>query len=735
MNMIEPFHTEIPVKFNLPRRLNRLSELAYNLWWTWNPEVQRIFSRIDPIIWERVYHNPVLFLQLANRERMEELTRDRYFLDFYDRKLRAFDEYMSRKDTWFARTYPQHKNHPIAYFSMEFGLHETLPIYSGGLGVLSGDHLKGASDLGLPLVAVSFLYTQGYFSQKITEDGWQEARNIRLRFEDLPILAIKDQDGAPATISVELAGREVLARLWQIQVGRVPLYLLDTDVDGNSPADRELTARLYSSDLDLRISQEILLGVGGVRALRLLGYNPSVWHMNEGHSAFLNLERAREIVAAGHTFEEALARIRKSTVFTTHTPVPAGNDEFPLWLIDKYFSPFYAKLGLTREQFIEIAKVRQAWGGEAFSMPVLALRLADHRNAVSELHGKVARKMWRFLWPDRSEDEVPIAHITNGVHSSTWIARRIQVLFDRYLGSDWLERVDDPEIWERVEDIPDAELWAVRRHLKRKLVAYMRERSRQMWLNLSVHPVQVIASGALLDPYALTIGFARRFATYKRANLILRDVDRLLKIVNDPYMPVQIIFAGKSHPNDEPGKLLIQEVYRIVKKAETGGRLVFLEDYDVNLARYLVQGVDVWLNTPRRPNEASGTSGQKAAMNGVLNFSVLDGWWREGYNGNNGWAIGNDEDYADPHLQDEADANSLYDTLEREIIPLYYKMRSADGLPGEWLARVKESIRTLAPRFSIHRMLKEYTQQMYFPEEVPVNTLLHETSHTEFTER
>jgi starch phosphorylase len=717
MNTTDQFIVEIPIKFNLPRRLVRLGKLAYNLWWTWHPEVQRMYAHIDPITWEKVYHNPVLFLQQVDRAKLDELTQDRYFLEFFDRKIKEFDNYMNARRTWFRKTYPDFQNKPIAYFSMEFGLHETLPIYSGGLGVLAGDHLKGASDLGLPMVAVTFLYTRGYFSQKISEDGWQEARNVRLRFEDLPILSIKDQDGNPVTVCVELPGRDVHARIWQIQVGRVPLFLLDSDVDGNSPADRELTSRLYSSDLDLRISQEMILGIGGVRALRSLGYNPSIWHMNEGHSGFLNIERARELVAGGYSFEDSLAKIYDATVFTTHTPVPAGNDEFPIWLIDKYFSHMCPDLGLTREQFIEIAKVKQDWGGEAFSMPVLGLRLSKHSNAVSELHGIVARRMWHFLWPDREVDDVPIKHITNGVHSNTWIARRLQILFNRYLGNDWHNRVDDPEVWEPIEEIPDAELWAVRRHLKRRLVAYMRERSREQWLKTTVHPVQVIAAGTLLDPYALTIGFARRFATYKRANLVLRDLDRLLEIINRPNTPVQIIFAGKSHPNDEPGKLLIQEVYRAVKKAENGGRLVFLEDYDINLARYLVQGVDVWLNTPRRPNEASGTSGEKAAMNGVLNFSILDGWWREGYNGKNGWAIGSMEDLPDPNTQDEADANSLYEILEHEIIPLYYKMRSADGLPGEWLARVKESIRTLTPRFSIHRMLKDYTRDMYFPDQ------------------
>lgn len=713
---MEPPKAIIPTKFNLPRRLARLGELAYNLWWTWNPDAQRLFQRIDPDLWEHSRHNPVLFLRQVSRASLDAIIKDRYYLEYFDRILMTFDEYMRKRDTWFAQNYPQHRNHPIAYFSTEFGLHETLPIYAGGLGVLSGDHLKGASDLGMPLVAVGFLYTQGYFSQKITEDGWQEAHYIRLKFEDLPILVLQDEEGKPATISVELSGREVQARIWQIQVGRVPLFLLDTDVEGNTAADRELTARLYSNDLDLRISQEIILGVGGVRALRTLGYNPSVWHMNEGHSAFMNLERARELVVAGHSFEEAVHMIRKTTTFTTHTPVPAGNDEFPLWLIDKYFSQLWPQLTLTREQFINLARVQQAWGGEAFSMPVLAIRLSSHLNGVSELHGRVARRMWKYLWPGKTEDEVPIDYITNGIHTGTWLARRLRHLYTRYLGSDWEERIDDPEIWEKIEDIPDQELWAVRKHLKRKLVAYMRDRVRQQWIYTGIHPVQVIAAGALLDPNVLTIGFARRFATYKRANLVLRDMDRLLQILNRPNMPVQIIFAGKAHPADEPGKLLIQQVYRAVKLAENGGRLVFLEDYDMNLARYLVQGVDVWLNTPRRPNEASGTSGQKAALNGVLNFSVLDGWWREGYNGKNGWAIGTEQDYSDPNQQDQADAESLYDILENEIVPLYYAQRSADGLPGDWIAMMKESIRTLAPRFSIHRMIKEYISRMYFPE-------------------
>ena len=709
-----PFRAETLNHFDLPRRIRRLGELAYNLWWTWTMDAQRLFIQIDPDVWERTYHNPVLFLHQVERAKLNAVTQNLYYLDFYDRIFRQFDDYMKAKQTWYAQHYGDHQHDPIAYFSTEFGLHETLPIYAGGLGVLSGDHIKEASDLGLPMVAVGFLYTRGYFSQHITEDGWQEARNVRLNFNDLPVMPILDENDQPVTISVELPGREVLARLWEIHVGRIPLYLLDTNVDGNSPADQELTARLYNSDLDARISQEIILGVGGVRALRVLGYNPTVWHMNEGHSAFMGLERAREIVAAGHTFEDAIEKIRKSTIFTTHTPVPAGSDEFPLWLIDKYFSHLWPEFHLTREQFIDLARHEMPWG-ETFSMPILAFHLSSQRNGVSDLHGQVAREMWQFLWPGHKVDEVPITHITNGIHTGTWMARRLYHLLNEYFPAGWIEHVDDPEIWENIEKIPDAEFWELRRHLKRKLVAYMRDRARKQWLNLNVHPVQVVAAGTLLDPYALTIGFARRFATYKRAGLILSDIDRLFNILNRPNMPVQIVFAGKAHPADEPGKLLIQEVYRAVKKAENGGRLVFLEDYDMNLARYLVQGVDVWLNTPRRPNEASGTSGQKAALNGVLNFSVLDGWWREGYNGRNGWAIGDDTDMDDPDEQDRSDAADIYNTLENEIIPLYYKERSADGLPGDWIERAKISMRTLAPQFSMRRMVKEYTQQMYHP--------------------
>lgn len=710
--MNENYRIQTSNHFSLPRRVERLGELAYNLWWTWNPDVQRLYKRIDSDLWEKYDHNPILFLRNVARAKLNAVTHDSYYLDFYDRALLAFDQYMARDDTWYEQNHGHAMDKEIAYFSTEFGLHETLPFYAGGLGVLSGDHIKEASDLGLPLIAMGFLYTKGYFTQKISEDGWQEAHYVRLKFDELPVFAVLDEEDEPLTIHVDLPGRKVCARIWMIQVGRVPLYLLDSDVEGNSPEDRELTSRLYGSDLDLRISQEMILGIGGVRALKELGHEPGVWHMNEGHSAFLALERTRELVSQGMDFEEANHVINDKTIFTTHTPVPAGSDEFPLWLIDKYFASYRDELGLEREDFIDLARHQVSWG-ETFSMPVLAMRMSALKNGVSEMHGKVARDMWQYLWPERSVEEVPISHITNGIHTGTWLARRLRHLYGRYLGRDWMENIDDPEVWEAVEAIPDEELWAVRRHLKRKLVFYMREQARDQWLHDGVHPVQVVASGALLNPYALTLGFARRFATYKRADLILSDMDRLLEIVNQPNMPVQIIFAGKAHPADKPGKLLIQKVYRKVKQAENGGRLVFLEDYDMNLARYLVQGVDVWLNTPRRPNEASGTSGEKAALNGVLNFSILDGWWREGYNGSNGWAIGDETDYDDPDVQDEKDAQSLYEVLEDEIIPLYYQ-RSSGNLPTEWLARMKESIRTLAPTFSMRRMVKEYANEMYF---------------------
>jgi glycogen phosphorylase len=708
---MKQFRSHLPDGFNLPKRLARLSELAYNLWWTWQPEAARLFGRLDFDLWERLGHNPIRMLREVGRPRLNQAAKDKAYLTAYDRVFAEFDTYMDQTDTWTSRNHPELMGRPVAYFSMEFGLHETLPIYSGGLGVLAGDHLKEASDLGLPIRGIGFMYAEGYFSQRISEDGWQEALNNLLDFHNLPALQVCDEEGNRLTVEVEFPDRVVTLGLWEIRIGRIPLYLLDSNMEGNSDFDKQLTARLYWSDLDRRVMQELLLGVGGVRALRALGYNPSVWHMNEGHAAFLTLERARELVASGYTFEQAIEKTRGQNVFTTHTPVAAGNDEFPLWLIEKYLAALWPQLKLTRDQFFDIAR-HQMPQGETFSMGILALRNSNGRNAVSELHGDVSRRMWQFLWKEKDLGDVPIIYITNGVHVSNWMARRMRVLLDKYLGADWMDHLDDPELWNNIDNIPDEALWNVRLHQKRKLASYLRERVRDRWTHGGFHPVQVVSSGVLINPYALTIGFARRFATYKRASLVLADVERLLKIINRPNMPVQIIFAGKAHPADEPGKLLIQQVYRQVKRAETGGRLVFVEDYDMNLARYLVQGVDIWMNTPRRPYEASGTSGMKAAVNGALNFSVLDGWWREAYNGHNGWSIGQDRDLGSPNVQDEEDAQSLYDTLENQIIPLFYE-RDPKEISHEWISRMKESMKTNIPQFSTRRMVKEYVERLY----------------------
>ncbi len=706
--------SEVPTATSLPKRIERLNDLAYNLWWSWNPEAINLFARIDPVLWDSVSHNPVALLQQVSRAQLNQVANEKLYLDHYDRMVAAFDSYMNEKETWFVKNYPNLNGKSITYLSFEFGLHESIPAYAGGLGILAGDHLKESSDMGLPLNAIGFIYNQGYFVQKISEDGWQETSNFYLDFDKMPMIPLMDDQDKPVLISVQLPGREIKARVWKIQVGRISLYLLDTNIPENSSFDQQLTAKLYTSDLETRISQEILLGIGGVRVMRRLEIDPTVWHMNEGHAAFLSVERIAELVREGKTFSEAAEIVRKGNVFTTHTPVPAGNDKFPVWLVEKYFSQIWPELGLTREQFIDLAKEASPYGDQ-FTMPILALRLSDHCNGVSELHGMVSRKMWHFLWPDRKEEDVPITHITNGVHTFSWLSRRMGILFDQYLGTEWRENPDNPEIWEKVYSIPDAEFWAVKRHQKRKLMRFINDKARQQWLSGSVHPVQSAASGVFMDADALTIGFARRFPTYKRGYLLLHDYERLLRILNNVDAPVQILFSGKAHPADEPGKLIVQQLYRAIKDHRTGGRLAFLENYDMDIARHLVQGVDIWLNTPRRPNEASGTSGMKAAMNGGLNFSILDGWWHEGYNGKNGWAIGGTEALESVERQDEFDALSLYETLEDQIVPLYYSNRSVAGVPAGWMARVKDAIRTLSPQFSTRRMVSDYVRDMYIP--------------------
>ncbi|HVU68348.1 MAG TPA: alpha-glucan family phosphorylase [Ktedonobacteraceae bacterium] len=700
----------------MPARISRLYELAYNLWWSWHPEARALYGELDPELWEKVGHSPVRFLSEVEPAVLESAAENTGYLKRYDGVLAAFDRYMHPRpeETWFSRTYPELRERPIAYFSAEFGLHEALPIYSGGLGILSGDHCKEASDLDLPFVGVGFLYPQGYFRQRVTREGIQEAFYDKLHFSEVAVVPAVSPDGHEVMISVDLPGRKIHAKVWKLQVGRIPLYLMDTDVPPNAPADRELSARLYGGDRDMRISQEIVLGIGGVRALRALGINPAAWHLNEGHAAFLSLERCRELVAQGLSFREAREAVAANSLFTTHTPVPAGNDTFSYDLIDRYFSGYWGQLGLTRDQFLHVAREDQGWG-PTYSMTVLALRLTGQHNGVSALHGDVSRRMWQFLWPGLDADEVPIDSITNGIHCPTWISPEMDALFKRYLRKDWEKHADEQEMWEKVLDIPDAELWRVHLQRKKALITYARERLRAHHLRLGEGTEQIREFDDMLDENALIIGFARRFATYKRATLIFRDLPRLQKLLSNPDQPVEIIFAGKAHPADQPGKSLIEQVYQFSRSDAFRGKVAFLEDYDIDMARYLVAGADIWLNNPIRPHEASGTSGQKAALNGLPNCSILDGWWAEGYNGENGWAIGEEREYHDQNAQDEADSLSLYHVLENEVIPAYFE-RGSDGLPHRWLAIMKEAIRTCAPAFSMRRMVKEYTTRFYVPD-------------------
>ena len=701
----------------MPARISRLYELAYNLWWSWHPEARNLYSSLDPDLWEQIGHNPVRFLSGVEPQKLELAAANDGYLEQYDKVIGEFDHYIHPhpNETWFSQTYSELVGKTIAYFSAEFGLHELLPIYSGGLGILSGDHCKEASDLGLPLVCVGFLYPQGYFHQRITREGIQEASYDKLHFSEVPAVPAVDPSGNEVMISVDLPGRRIYAKVWKLTVGRVPLYLMDTDVAPNAPADRELSARLYGGDREIRISQEIVLGIGGVRALRALGIKPDAWHLNEGHAAFLNLERCRELVTTGLNFNEACEVVSANSLFTTHTPVPAGNDTFNYDLIDRYFGSYWGQLGLNRDQFLEVAREDHGWG-PTYGMTVLALKLTNHHNGVSELHGAISRKMWQFLWPGLDMEEVPISSITNGVHTASWIAPEMHELFRHYLDRDWEKHVDDPKFWnEYIHNIPDKELWAVHQLRKDALVTYARKRLKQQHLRLGEGSAQIEELDSVLNPKALLIGFARRFATYKRAALIFRDIERLHHILSNPERPVQIIFAGKAHPADDPGKALIQQIYRLSRSKDFLGKVIFLENYDIDMARFLVSGTDVWLNNPIRPYEASGTSGQKAALNGQPNCSILDGWWAEAYNGQNGWAIGEEREYHDQDIQAEADSLSLYHLLEDDIIPTFFA-QNEEGVSHNWLGYMKEAIRTCAPQFSMRRMIKEYTTRYYVPE-------------------
>lgn len=712
----------------IPEPLKPLIRLAKNLWWAWSEEARALFSRIDPVVYERVGHNPMALIAKVPQRRLDELAHDRAYLDELSRVHALLDAYLNRS-TWFDRSFRASADQnaslgTVAYFSMEFGIHECLPVYSGGLGVLAGDHLKSASDLGVPLVGIGIAFSQGYFRQSLDEEGWQHERYPPNDWHDLPVSLVTDQHGSTLIVNVELPdtgsaepaqnARNVALCAWRVDVGRVPLYLLDATLDQNAPEDRVLTNTLYGGDRAHRIKQEILLGVGGMRLLQALGVKPFVCHMNEGHSAFLAIERVRQMMQeSGVPFKVAQQSAAAGNLFTTHTPVPAGNDAFAEDLVLPYLGVLGKGLGMSAEDVMRLGRVENSPAKGEFVMPVLAVRMTDHYNGVSMLHGREARSMWKSLWPRIHADEVPIASITNGIHISTWIGHEMAELYTRHLGQDFRETEGDAAAWAKVNQIPDDELWMARERSRARMVKHVRGRIAAMaeQKGKRLRPGQL---DGLLDPKALTIGFARRFATYKRATLLLRDPKRLEAILHKPGRPVQLVFAGKAHPQDFGGKELIREIVRAGNREEFRGRIVFVEDYDMNVAHALVSGVDVWLNTPRRPMEASGTSGMKAGLNGVLHASVLDGWWCEAYAGDNGFAIGWGEEHQDMDYGDRVEAQSLYRLLEDDIVPLFYQ-RDERGLPRGWITCMKRSIATIAPCFNTSRMVEEYAQRYYVP--------------------
>ncbi len=674
-------------------------------------EARSLFRAIDHPLWRSSGHNPVKMLLEIPQEKLVAAAQNPEFLALYDKAIAAVDADVAAKDSWITKEHPEMASKSIAYFSAEFAIHNSLPIYAGGLGVLAGDVLKEASDMGLPLVGMGFMYPQGYFIQRISAEGWQEEIYQQLNFDEAPVTRVLSPQGERAITSVNLDNHNVLIGAWLVKVGRVYLYLLDTNLEGNTPADRVLSAHLYIADRDQRIQQEIMLGIGGVRVLRACGVQPTIWHANEGHTSFMTLERIREEAAKGTSFPEAVAKVKSTTTFTTHTPVPAGHDIFPIDLIDKYFHNYWPQLGIDRRTFLELGQMAGS-DGQVFNMTILALKMSDRRNAVSQLHATVARKMWQGLWPDLKENDVPIVPITNGIHLPTWMSPEMYQPCVKHLGEGVLKQSNDLSLWDDILNMPDEELWNVRKDLKRKLIHIILEHAQEKWAANEATAQQILALGALLDQDSLTIGFVRRFTEYKRPALIFRDMNRLKKIVNDKLRPVQFIFAGKSHPADFPSKHILHQVFSLATDRDFQGRIAFVEDYNLHLARYLVQGVDVWLNTPRRLQEACGTSGMKAALNGVLHLSVRDGWWYEAYNGKNGWAIG--DVIVKPEDEDSHDAESLYSLLEQQVVPLFYD-RDFNNVPRGWVKMIKESIRSIAPNFCSKRMLTQYTEQLYLP--------------------
>jgi len=738
----------------LPARIARLDTLSRNLWWAWQPEARALFRRLGLNLWVRSRKNPVAMLRELEPERLEALSGDPLFLREYDAVMAEFEDVLAARRSWYKDRYGDAGNGGIAYFCAEFGVHTSIPIYSGGLGILAGDHFKEGSDLGVPLKGVGLLYQKGYFRQRLGENGEQHAIDEPFQPESMPLERVwgNGDDGTHAIVT--LAGREVHLGVWRLAIGRTSIYLVDTDIERNHPDDRALSHQLYRGDLEMRLRQEIVLGIGGVRVLRSLGIHPGVWHANEGHAAFMVLERVKELVAGGVSLEQAIRRVSATTVFTTHTPVPAGHDFFPRDMVERYFGEYVAGFGMDLEMLWDLGRHPEDDG--KFHMSALALRTADHRNGVSRLHGQVARIMWQGLWPEGAgqddeagmgaapleplttsahaaveipgaptEAEVPIGHITNGVHLPSWLSPSFRELFDRYLGPEWLLMQDEPGLWERALDLPDDLLWRAHLECKYRLFSSMRQRARRRWREEGSAASQVIAAGTLLDPEVLTIGFARRFATYKRASLIFSDLDRLEQILTSTWRPVQLVFAGKAHPADHPGQELLGDVYRKTMETRFGGRIAFIEDYEINVARDLYSGVDVWLNNPRPPMEACGTSGEKAAINGVPQLSTLDGWWAEGWTRLNGWAINPRQPIVlegDPASRDEADALSLYDAIESEIAPLYYR-RDVDGVPRGWIRVMKHAIRTGGTGFSARRMLKEYVERYYAPAALSASAL------------
>lgn len=715
--MIQPIRT-YNVTPKLPEAIEPLREIAFNLWWTWEPEARALFHQIDPELWNQTNHNPLRMLQLARQARLTEVAQDDDFLHAMRKVQTSLREYLKRPDTW-GKTRPQDNispEKPVAYFSAEFGFHESFPNYSGGLGILSGDHAKSASDLDLPFYGLTLLYKGGYFTQRITKEGWQESIALNQNFSHLPISEAKTADGKPVTVVVDILGRQVTVKVWTLAVGRIKLLLLDTDTPENNLEDRGITSQLYGGDHEIRIKQEIVLGIGGVMALRAMNITPACYHMNEGHSAFLSLELIRRVVVENKLdFYSALQVVAAANIFTTHTPVPAGNDAFSLDLMHRYFGSYPAQVGIDFETFASFGQNRKD-PHEPFSMTILALRTSRHANGVSRLHGQVSQTLWKDVWAGVPENEVPITSITNGIHTKTWIAPDIRRLFDKYLGN-WEENLTNREFWNRVFDIPDEDLWNTHQAQKVRMIEFIRDRVRKHRTRLGEAPESIRHVNRLLNPEVLSIGFARRFATYKRATLIFSDLDRLLKILNHPERPVQLVFAGKAHPKDQPGKDFIRRVYEVSRIPEFTNRVVFVEDYDHYVGRRLYQGCDLWLNNPRRPLEASGTSGMKLPPNGGLNLSVLDGWWCEGYNRKNGWAIGaeipeNTKPEEDPNQEDAIDIASLFHVLETQIVPLYYA--KPDGrLPLAWIQLMRESIRSITPEFNTNRMVTEYTERLY----------------------